>query len=151
MFSANIIRVLIAGALLVHGVAHAIALGALIAQSLGGPSVSRVAIRSWLLPSLPPNTAAIMAIPFWIVSTIGFLAASMSFWGILVPGEAWSQLAVAAAIVSVLGIVLFSGIWPGSPNRLRSILNTFVALTMNIAILVTQLWLHWPPQAMFGE
>ena len=108
-------------------------------------------MRSWLLPSLSAKTAAAAAIPFWIVSTLGFLAASASFWGVLLPGDVSRELAVAAAIVSILGIALFTGIWPGSPNQARSILNTCVALTMNIAILVTQLWLHWPPQTMFGK
>jgi len=29
--------------------------------------------------------------------------------------------------------------------------NTLAALAMNIAVLVTQLWAHWPPFAMFGR
>jgi len=151
LLSANFIRVLIAGALLAHGIAHAVAVIALGAQSLGGPTASRVSVRSWLFASLSLNTIAAVALPFWILSTFGFLAAAMSFWGILVPGDAWRQLAIAGAIVSILGIVLFSGIWPGSLNQPSSILNTFVALVMNIVILDTQLWLHWPPQVMFGK
>ena len=151
MFSDKAIRELIAGALLIHGIAHVIALGGLVAQCLRGPSASRVAVRSWLLPSLSPKAAATAGIPFWILSAMGFLAASASFWGILVPDEVWRQLAVASAIISILGIALFFGTWPGSPNQLRSMLNTCVALAMDVAILVTQLWLRWPPQTMFGK
>ncbi|HET7087154.1 MAG TPA: hypothetical protein VFL17_00750, partial [Anaerolineae bacterium] len=109
------------------------------------------AVRSWVFRALRPKAAATVAIPFWGFPAIGFLAASISFWGILAWGDAWRQLALACSIVSILGIALFSGIWPGSPDRRRSILNTFVALTMNTAILATQLWLRWPPQAMFGK
>jgi len=32
-------------------------------------------------------------------------------------GVTWQPLAAAAAAISTLGIVLFSGIWPGAPNR----------------------------------
>lgn len=151
MIAVQTIRVLIVGALLLHAVAHGIAFAALVAQSLGGPSTSRVPVRSWLLPSLHLKTAATVAIPFWLVAALGFAAASMSFWGILVRGEAWGQLALTSATVSIVGIGLFSGIWPGSPKRERSILNTLVALAMDVAILFTQLIVHWPPEPMFGK
>jgi hypothetical protein len=29
--------------------------------------------------------------------------------------------------------------------------NTLAALGVNVAVLVTQLWAKWPPQAMFGR
>jgi len=95
------------------------------------------------IPLLAASVATTVASIFWVLSTIGFVAAAMSFWGVLVPGDAWRQLAVASSIVSALGIVLFFGTWPT--------FNTFAALAVNIAVLVTQLWLHWPPQAMFGK
>lgn len=151
MLSTQTIRVLIAGALLIHGIAHAIALGTLFSQAIQGPSRSKIAVRSWMLPTLSPRTAATAALPFWLLSTPGFLAAAASFLGVLVAGGAWRWLAVAGAIVSVLGIAFLSGNWPGSPGRQRSILNTFVALAMNTAILVALLWLGWPPQALFGR
>jgi len=74
---------------------------------------------------------------------IGFVAASMSFWGLLVPGDVWRQLALASSAVSILGITLFLGTWP--------VFNTVAALGMNIAVLGTQLWLRWPPQALYGN
>jgi hypothetical protein len=45
--------------------------------------------------------------------------------------------------VSILGITLFLGTWP--------VFNTVAALAMNIAVLVSQLWLRWPPQAVYGH
>jgi hypothetical protein len=149
--SPQIIKFLIAGALFVHGLAHARAFGVLLAQSLGFSSTSWVPVRAWLFPSLAAPLASAAACIFWLLSTAGFLAASLSFWGILLPGDAWRQLALASSVVSLIGIALFSGIWPGSPGVRRSALNTAIALTMNIAILVTLLWLHWPPEAMFGK
>lgn len=127
--STQTIKVLIAGALLVHGLGH-----------LTGFVLPA---RSWLFPSLAPPAARTVASIFWVLSTIGFVAASMSFWGILVPGDAWRPLAVASAIVSILGIALFIGTWPT--------FNTLAALGVNIAVLVALIWLHWPPQAMFGK
>ncbi len=143
--SDQIIKIVIAAALLLHGLGHGGALGALIwiGCSGGMDTGAWLPARSWLFPSLPAPTATTMASIFWILSLIGFVAASMSFWGFLVPGEAWRQLAVASAIVSALGIALFFGTWPT--------FNTLAALGMNIAVLVALLWLHWPPQAMFGK
>jgi hypothetical protein len=151
MISDQVIRVLIAGALLLHGIAHAIALAAVVGQTLRGPSASRVPIRSWLMSFLRPKTAAMLALPFWTFSTATFLAASASFWGILLPGLAWRQLALVGSAVSIAGVALFSGVWPGSPGARRSALNTAVALAMDLVILGTQLWLRWPPVTMFGK
>ena len=141
--SAQTIKLFIAGVLLLHGLGHVGALGALVAQGRVVSTGSWLRARSWLFPSLAASVATTVASIFWVLSTIGFVAAAMSFWGVLVPGDAWRQLAVASSIVSALGIVLFFGTWPT--------FNTLAALAVNIAVLVTQLWLHWPPQVMFGK
>jgi hypothetical protein len=78
-----------------------------------------------------------------VLSTIGFVAAAMSFWGFLVPSDAWRQIAIVSSFISILGIGLFFGTWPA--------FNTAAALAVNVAVLVTQLWLYWPPQEMFGR
>lgn len=108
-------------------------------------------VRSWLLPSLASRTAAIVASPFWLLPFLGFIVAALSFWRSLVPGEAWRQLAVAASVISTLGIALFSGTWPGAPNRRLSNLDIAIALAMNALIVVLLLWLQWPPKTMFGK
>ncbi|MCZ7571543.1 MAG: hypothetical protein M5U01_23595 [Ardenticatenaceae bacterium] len=141
--SDQLIKIVIAGALLLHGLGHGGALGALIARSRGMDTGGWRAARSWLFPPLAPRAATTVASIFWVVSLIGFVAAALSFWGILVPGEAWRQIAVASAIVSILGMALFFGTWPA--------FNTLAALGVNVAVLVTQLWLYWPPQALFGK
>ena len=99
--------------------------------------------RSWLVPSLPGDTATTIASAFWIASLVGFVVAAMSFWGVLVPGEVWRPLGVAAALVSMAGIVLFFGTWPA--------FNTLAALGVNVAVLVALLGLRWPPQTLFGN
>ena len=141
--STEIIKILIAGALLLHGLGHLGAIIVLVVQRVGVSTAPWRPARSWLWPSLPASVATAVASVFWALSLIGFVAASMSFWGVLVPGDLWRQLALASSVVSIVGIVLFFGIWP--------LFNTFAALGMNIAVLVTQLWMHWPPPSMFGK
>lgn len=141
--STSTIRLLIVGALLLHGLGHGGALGALAWVGRGGDSGGWRAARTWVLPSLPQRTATVIACAFWVLSLVGFVAAAMSFWGLLVPPEAWRSLALISACISGLGILLFFGTWP--------MFNTLAALAMNVAVLVTQLWTHWPPLDMFGR
>ena len=150
MFSPSVLRIIIVVALAAHGIAHAIALAGLIGQGVGGVSTS-VVVRSWLLPGLGPNTAAAVAVPFWLVATMGFLVAALSFSGILIPDAPWRQIAVGSGIASIVGIAFLAGTWPGSPTELRSMLNTGIAMAMNAAVLLALLWQRWPAQEMFGK
>jgi hypothetical protein len=143
--SNQIIRLVVAGVLFLHGLAHVgpLAVYIWIRYRPGDNTGGWRAARSWLLPSLPAATATAVASAFWVLTLIGFIGAALSFWGILVPGEIWRQLAVASAIASIFGIAVFFGTWP--------MFNTLAALGVNVAVLVTQLWSHWPPHAMFGK
>jgi hypothetical protein len=138
------IKLIAAGVLLVHGLGHGGALAALawIRLRPDTPTGGWLAARSWLVPSLPGDTATTLASAFWIVSLVGFVIAAMSFWGVVMPGSVWRPLAVAVALVSATGIVMFFGTWP--------MFYTLAALSVNVAVLVAVLWLHWPPQATFG-
>jgi hypothetical protein len=127
--SDQIIKILIGGALLVHGVGH----------SLG----FWMPVRSWLLPNASESTLRVVSSIIWVAAALGFVASVLSFWGILIPGDLWRQLALVFAVVSLLGLILFFGTWPT--------FNTIGAFGMNIAILVTQLLIHWPPEEMFGK
>jgi hypothetical protein len=137
------IRLLIAGALLLHGLGHGGALAALAYVGRGRDTGQWRPARSWLIPSLPPRSATILSSIFWVLSMVGFVAAAMSFWGLLIPADAWRALALASACVSGLGMVLFFGTWP--------LFNALAALAMNLAVLVTQLWTHWPPPDKLGR
>jgi urea transporter len=121
--SINVIRFLIGGALFVHGVGH----------SLGFfmPTGSK------LLPNLSEQNARIFSSIFWVLSVLGFIAALLGFLGVLIPTEWWRNLAVGTAVISLLGLVLFGHNWGA--------LNRYGAYGMNIAVLITQLWLRWPP------
>jgi hypothetical protein len=127
--STQILRILIAGALFVHGVGHTLGFW--------------MPARSWLFPNLGELTSRIISSIFWVLAAAGFLAALLGFLGVLVPSGLWRPLTVGTAVVSILGLALFWNTWPT--------FNTIGALGMNIAVLITQLWLHWPPTSMFGK
>ena len=127
--STQILRILIAGAMFVHGVGHMLGFW--------------MPARSWLFPSWGELTLRVISSTFWILAAVGFLTALLGFLGVLVPSDLWRPLAVGTALVSLLGLVLFWNTWPA--------FNTIGALGMNIVVLVTQLWLHWPPTSMFGK
>lgn len=149
--SPQTIKILITAILLLHGIAHGRAFLMLIPQAAGNERTTPLPVRSWLIPSLGARTAGMLAIPFWLLPTIGFVLAALSFWGTFEFGSAWRQLAIASAIVSTGGMALFSGIWPGAPDRRLSNLDTIIALVVNLAVFVVLLWLQWPPVAMFGK
>jgi hypothetical protein len=140
--SDEMLRLVIGGVLMVHGIGHGGALGALawIRLRPGTSTGDWVAARSWLVPSLPADAAATVASTFWVVSLIGFVVAALSFWGVLVPGDVWRPLAVASAVVSMAGVVFFFGTWP--------MFNTLAALAVNVAVIVAVVLLHWPPETV---
>jgi hypothetical protein len=132
-------RPVVAAVLLLHGLGHGGALGALIWIGLrAGDTGAWLAARSWIAPSLPSATATTIAGAFWIVSLLGFVVAAGGFWFGL--GEWWRALAVGTAFVSLVGIALFFGTWPT--------FNTVAALGANVAVLIALLWLRWPPQTV---
>ncbi len=104
-----------------------------------------------LVPRIDPRVAAFGGAVVWFLSTIGFLVAAAGFWGLLATGAAWRSIAVASTGLSIVGIAVRGGTWPGASSPRRSVLNTLVATTMNVALLATLVWLQWPPQAMFGR
>lgn len=126
--SGQTLRLLIAGALFVHAVGHA--LGFWMPPS------------SWILPNVSESTLRIVSRIFWILSVAGFLASFLGFLGFIVPVAWWRSLAVVFAFVSLLGLFLFWNTWP--------LFNLLGAVSMNIILLVTQLVLDWPDETMFG-
>ena len=149
--SPQTIKIIITAVLLLHGVAHGRAFFALAATAAGGGSKAWIPMRSWLFPKANKKTAAAIAAVFWLLATLGFVIASLGFWGVLFPGAYWRQLALLAAVVSTLGTVIYSGIWPGAPDTRLSTLDTVISLVVNVAVLMALLVLQWPPLEMFGK
>ncbi len=141
--SNEMLRIVIGAVLLVHGLGHGGALGALLWIRVRPTARTGdwAAARTWLMPSLPAETAATLASAFWIAAMVGFGMAALSFWGLVLPAEVWQSVALGSAVVSAIGIVLFIGTWPA--------FNTIAALAVNVAVLVA-VWIDWPPQSVLG-
>ncbi len=134
------LRIVVGGVLLLHGIAHLGALGALWWVTSGRDAGGWKLARMWVAPSLAPRTATMIAVGFWLIAMIGFVLTALSFWGIVLPVEWWQALGVVSALVSGTGIVLFLGTW--------ATFNTIAALAVNIAVLVAVV-IGWPPESVY--
>lgn len=141
--SNQMLRTVLGGVLLLHGLGHGGAIGALawIARFGPGKTGDWHAARSWLMPDLASTAATTIACTAWALALVGFVAAALAFWGVGLPQGAWPAIALVSAIVSAIGIVAFLGNWPT--------FNTLAALAVNVGV-VAALWLRWPSQAFFG-
>ena len=141
--SDEMLKLVIGGVLLVHGLGHGGALGALLWIRLRPQSGTGdwAAARTWLMPDMPAQTAATLASAFWIAALVGFAMAACSFWGIVLPTDAWQSVALGSAVISTIGIVMFFGTWPA--------FNMLAAMAVNLAVLVA-VWIGWPPVSVFG-
>jgi hypothetical protein len=122
------LRFVIAGALFVHGVGHTLGIW--------------MPARSWLLPNVGEPSLRIISNILWVLTAVGFLATCLGFLGVGILEDWWRPLAVVFAFISLFGLFIFWGTWPA--------MNTVGALAMNAAVLITQLWLRWPPTSLFG-
>ena len=127
--SPQTIRILIAGALFIHGIGHTL--------GFWKPA------RSLPFVDAPEATLRLAGGIIWVLIAIGFIASSMSFYGVLVPTNWWRSLAVVFAVISLVGLVLFGRSWP--------VFNFIGASALNIAVLAALLWREWPPFEMFSR
>lgn len=90
---------------------------------------------SWLLTrlGLSESTSKTIAILLAVTATIGFVAAGLALFGILIPFDWWRTLAIASAAVSLSLVVIF---W----HR-----YLIVGLLIDVAVLVTLIFTNWSP------
>ncbi len=127
--STQTIRILIAGALFVHGIGHTL--------GFWKPA------RSLFFLNVPESTLKLAGGIIWVVVAVGFIASAMSFYGFILPPDWWRPLAIIFAVISLVGLVLFGRSWP--------IFNFIGACALNIAVLVALLQLNWPPIELFNR
>jgi hypothetical protein len=135
--SDEMLRWAVGGVLLLHGMAHAGAIGSLWWVGSGRANAGGWTIaRSWLVPSLTTQVATRLAVAFWVASLVGFVLAALAFLGIVLPMDAWPVLGTSSAVISTVGIVVFFGTWP--------MFNTLAAVVVNAGVLVAA-FSGWPP------
>lgn len=127
--STQALRILIAGVLFVHGVGHTL--------GFWKPA------RSLTFLNFSESTLRIAGGIIWTLVALGFIISSMSFYGILTPANWWRPLAIVFSVVSLVGLILFGRSWP--------LFNIIGAAGLNIAILISLLWFHWPPFEIFSR
>ncbi len=119
--SNEMVRYVVAGFLVVHGLGHA-----------GGYWMF---VKSWLSPALVDSPFKWLFIVVWIAALIGFMLAGI---GLLQQQTWWRTAAMTAALVSLLVSALFI---QGAP---------FNAAVADVVILLAILLLKWPSADVVG-
>lgn len=124
------LNLVLAIAVLAHGIGHVLFL----VPAAGIANWADQTGHSWLLTSaVGDGPARAVAAIVWGAATVLFVAGVAGFWMSL---DWWRPVTIAAAIVSIAGIVVF---WDGIATS-----NAFLALAFDVVILIALLWLHWP-------
>jgi hypothetical protein len=120
----------------IHGIGHIMC----IMPALGLNVSPTWNSESWLLTGLIGQGATnVVAIIIWLAATVGFLLAALALLGWGVPHAWWRPLAVVSAVISLIGILLF---W----NAFAASFNKVGAITVDLAVLIGLLVLHWPAE-----
>jgi hypothetical protein len=92
----------------------------------------------WLLGGLSGKTVQIIAIVLAVIAGVGFLAAGLAMFDILLPHGWWRALAIASSVVSLILCALF---W-----------NTYLIVgpVVAIGIIVVVGLIQWPAEAALG-
>jgi len=101
--------------------------------------------RSWLFSRLLGDTGArVIGGLVWLLAMVAFIAAGLGLLAWLVPQNLWQPLAIGGAALSLVGLLLF---WNAFPTPFP---NNVAIIAVNVAILVSLLWLRWPPSIVSG-
>jgi len=93
---------------------------------------------SWLRNLLSGGALQVIALVLAVVAGIGFLAAGLAMFDLLLPHDWWRALAIAASVVSLVLCALF---W---------YTYLIVGPVVAISIIVVVGLLRWPTEAMLG-
>ena len=134
------LRILIGVLLLLHGVIHGVL------AVLPNPEADEPAVATffstwaapWLRGLLSGGALQVIAVVLAVIAGIGFIAAGLAMFDVLLPHDWWRALAVASSVVSLVLCVLF---W-----------NTYLIVgpLVAIGIIVVVGLLRWPTEAMLG-
>ena len=139
----DILKIVFTVAVLGHGLAHLVASVNLGRQLAGAPKPGVPEALTPILGDRPASASAALGLVFFVPATLLFAVAAPAMAGLFLTDLPWSALLVAGALISIGGVALFTGRWPGGEARLRA-LHVFLAVGFDVVILVTQLALGWP-------
>lgn len=130
--SNELVRAILAIIVGAHGIGHVLFLVPLLGIADWGQSAS-----SWLLPNEEGMKVAGGVI--WAVALFGFVAAAIGIFGQL---SWWRTAATIAALVSLVGLVLF---WENPPTQ-----PVIAAAIFDIVVLLALLVFKWPSASLVG-
>ena len=133
--STSTLRFIITLILIAHGLGHAIGILAVAGIKLSSTHSS----TSWLLTKLLGDSAIkITSSVIWLIAIIGFVGAGMGIQNWIVSQDYWQNLAKLAAIVSLVGLILFWNAFPFFiPNKAGIIL-------VDMLVIISLYWIQWP-------
>jgi hypothetical protein len=130
------LKLALAVVVLFHGIGHLLFLG----PTLGVVDWAGQTGHSWALTGVAGDgpTRALGAI-LWVATMVLFVVGVAGF---LSAQPWWVGVTVVASVLSIAGIVLM---WDGISTP-----SAAMALAVDIAILVSLLWAHWPGSEIVG-
>jgi len=138
--SANSVKLIAFLALLVHGIGHL--QGAV--SSSGVKFRTSTSNSSWLLKGVAEKWNKLICLVLYLAASVLGIFAALSLRGVLGPESQWTSLAMACAIFSTLGLVLF-------PKALALFFNKAGAIAVNLIIFYSILFNGSWPSAIFED
>ena len=138
--SANSVKLIAFLALLVHGIGHL--QGAV--SSSGVKFRTSTSNSSWLLKGVAEKWNKRIGLVLYLAASVFGIFAALSLRGVLGPESQWVSLAMACAIFSTLGMVLF-------PKALALFFNKAGAIAVNLIIFYSILFNGSWPSAIFED
>ena len=138
--SANSVKLIAFLALLVHGIGHL--QGAV--SSSGVKFWTSTSNSSWLLKGVAEKWNKLICLVLYLAASVLGIFAALSLRGVLGPESQWTSLAMACAIFSTLGLVLF-------PKALALFFNKAGAIAVNLIIFYSILFNGSWPSAIFED
>jgi len=127
-------------ALLVHGVGHLQG----VVSSSGIKFRTTTSNSSWLLKGLGEKLNRLVCLVLYLAAGVLGIFAALGLRGVLGPEAQWTSMALACAIFSTLGLVLF-------PKALAMFFNKVGAIAVNLIIFYSILFNGNWPSALFED
>ncbi len=138
--SSNALKLIGFLALLVHGVGHLQG----VVSSSGIKFRTTTSNSSWLLKSLGEKWNRLICLVLYLAAGVLGILAALGLRGVLGPDAQWTSMALACAIFSTLGLVLF-------PKALAMFFNKAGAIAVNLLIFYSILFNGNWPSAIFED
>jgi hypothetical protein len=128
------LKVVIALALLAHGIGHSMGLLGIFKVATVNPDWHG---DSWILTGPAGTTLTnVVGSVLWIAAIVGFAAVAATVVGWL-PETWFAPLALGSSVVSLVGVVFFPVAFP--------VFSTIGAVAVDLTVIVAVAWYHWLP------